>query len=1404
MSAVIGALHVNLGMNSSAFQKGASEVERRLAGMRKTFDRVGSQLQGVGQTLSVGLSAPILAFGGLALRAGGDFEAAMNRVGAISGATESELEALGAAAKEMGATTQYSASQAADALGFLTMAGFSANEAIAALPGTLQLAAAAQMDLGEAADIVSNVLSGYGMTVEELGRVNDVLVKTFTSANTDLSQLGEALKYAGPIASAAGIAFEESAAAIGLMGNAGIQASMAGTSLRGAIGRILDPSASATRTMEDLGLSFTDSEGKILSFDQIIRQLEPHADNAGLFMELFGQRAGPAMAALVSQGADALVDLRAELEGAGGTAAAISEGQMQGFNGAMKRLASAFEAVQIAIAESGLLDFATRLADGMAGLLSQLAEADPALLRVGTIVAGVAAAMGPLLVAAGAVAIAIGAILPVVGALAVPLATLASVAGVVVLAWEPLGAAFDYVREHLHLLSPVIGLVARALVTSLVPAAAAAVKGALALSVAVGKNLFMAMAGAVKSLALFKTALISTGIGAAVLAVGYLVAKFMKLADSVGGVGNAFVVLKAIAAEVARRIGMGWDGLRAVVTGAGLAIRAAALDTLAAVLDLLSGFVNKYIGLYVGAYKAVVAAWDALPAAFRNLGARAMNALIDAVEGGLAGLVGGMNAVLGAVRLPTIPPPDLSGWKTEVGEAVDVVDAAGTAFVEAFTQDYTKPVREGLEAMADEARAGGEAASEAGRAMLKATTEPLETVKALSEAQRMLARQNNGVAEAAEEAGGAIAGATGEAGALGEALDDAGDSGKGMGDDVARGGRAARDALKETRSAAEETREALAGIGKGFLEDLASGDARDAFSGLFEDVKNLAARSLGNLFETAFSAGGGGLAGMLGGLTESFRGVTSGVSALFSGGGIAALGGVLSSAMPILGAGLAIFNLIRSFSSRELIGSGLQLGVSGGEVFGDTFERFDVSTFWGLFRREVTETSPFDEETLAAFQAQVNTVRGGVQEAFGALGISVSEGFLSAVEFAMREIDTADLNEEEAAELISGVFAEYGDALARAVGGVGLEAVQTLAQVQSALDPLGMAFELTAKRVTKASGAIDLVPFAEAAESLAALAGGAQALTEKTAAFFEAFYSDAEKLGVMESRVADTFARLGLAVPRTDAAFRELVLSQDLMTEAGREAYAALLDIAPVFDAVTDAAEEAAQAAAEAAQAQLEAIQAAEAERLAALEAERALIADLTSAREGLLFNLLSDDQQIEFLRQEIADTFANIGIATPENEVQLREVLLGLDLSEAVGRDAYAAISEIVAGFQRVVAADAEAAAAAAQAALEAAEKAAAEAAEAAALELEAAEAFAAAVADMRGAYSFDASGYASEWEAKLSDELQNPDRYSQDVIAAQNTLLAEQTTLLEEIRHQLEKQNRTARDELTFGQLS
>ncbi|MCA2012393.1 phage tail tape measure protein [Cereibacter sphaeroides] len=416
MQSVIGALRVNLGLDSAQFSRGLQQAQDSLR-------QAGQRMQSIGQRMTVGLTAPIAAMGVFALRAGGDFEAAMNRVAAVSGASAGQLEGLSAVAREMGATTQFSASQAADAMGFLAMAGMQTDQIIGALPATLQLAAAAQMDLGAAADTVTNIMAGYGLQIADLGRVNDVLVSAFTGSNTNLQDLGTAMRYAGPVAAAAGVQFEEAAAAIGLMGNAGIQGSMAGTSLRGAISQILNPTNAAADAMRSLGLQFTDAQGRILPLDQIIEQLAPHAEDAGLFMQLFGQRAGPAMAAMVSQGAQALRNLTTRLEESGGTAERIANAQMQGFNGALTRLKSAFEGLQIAIAESGLLEFATELVAKLGDIVGGLAETNPAMLRFTTVAAGIAAALGPALAVIGVLVATLGAVaapvLAVTGAIAV-------------------------------------------------------------------------------------------------------------------------------------------------------------------------------------------------------------------------------------------------------------------------------------------------------------------------------------------------------------------------------------------------------------------------------------------------------------------------------------------------------------------------------------------------------------------------------------------------------------------------------------------------------------------------------------------------------------------------------------------------------------------------------------------------------------------------------------------------------------------------------------------------------------------------------------------------------------------------------------------------------------------------
>jgi TP901 family phage tail tape measure protein len=386
--------------------KGKDDFSKSLNKVGQNMRQVGANLTQVGRTMTMAVTLPVVAMGVSTLATAANFETGMNRVGVVSRATAAEVEQMSAVARELGATTQFSATQAADAMSFLAMAGFNANETMAALPGTLDLAAAGQMDLARAADISSNILTGFNLEAGELSNVGDMLVATFTRTNTNLEQLGEGMKFVAPVASSMGIKIEEVSAAMGLLGNAGIQASMAGTSLRGALAKLANPSREAVATLNRLGIrkeQVITAEGNVKSLTDVVKALESTGASAGDMLQIFGQRAGPGMAALVQQGSGALEDLTKTVRDSAGRggAAEVAAAQMKGLDGALLKLKSAFQELQLAIADSGILEFVTELVTKMAAVIRRMAEAHPAIFKVATVLALVAAVIGPLLIAVG-------------------------------------------------------------------------------------------------------------------------------------------------------------------------------------------------------------------------------------------------------------------------------------------------------------------------------------------------------------------------------------------------------------------------------------------------------------------------------------------------------------------------------------------------------------------------------------------------------------------------------------------------------------------------------------------------------------------------------------------------------------------------------------------------------------------------------------------------------------------------------------------------------------------------------------------------------------------------------------------------------------------------------------------
>lgn len=421
MAFVVGELVAPVSLDPKPFEKGLDETKKKGENWAQqtgeALSKAGTGMEKFGRGWTTGVTLPIVGAGAAVITTAANFESSMNRVKGLTGATGNEFNKLRDQARELGATTQYSASEAADGMGFLAMAGFKTNEILGAMPSVLELAASAQMDLASAADITSNILTGYGKNVSELGHVNDVLVKAMTSANVDLNMLGESLKYVGPVASGVGMDFEEVAAAVGLMGNAGIQGSMAGTSLRQAITALINPTKQAKGIMQELKLEVADSEGNLKSLTEIVGGLEDSGATAADMMALFGQRAGPAMVSLVEQGSDALGDFTANLKNSEGAAKAIAEVNMQGAKGAFLELKSAGEELALSIADSGILEQITGIAKSTADWLRETSKTNPELLKMGVNLALTAAAAGPLISTTGKITKGIGGIFTLTGKL---------------------------------------------------------------------------------------------------------------------------------------------------------------------------------------------------------------------------------------------------------------------------------------------------------------------------------------------------------------------------------------------------------------------------------------------------------------------------------------------------------------------------------------------------------------------------------------------------------------------------------------------------------------------------------------------------------------------------------------------------------------------------------------------------------------------------------------------------------------------------------------------------------------------------------------------------------------------------------------------------------------------------
>jgi TP901 family phage tail tape measure protein len=368
-------------------KQGAKEFEASVRGVSagakradKDLNRLDKRMHSVGKTAGSTKKMMVGLFGGLAATAAIrttlktiiQFEDTMQTVRAVTKASDDEMKRLTATARIMGATTRYSASQAGEGLVFLARAGFTANQAIEALPHTLSLAAAGAIELGEAADFASNIMSAFRLETKEMERVVDVLVNTANSANTDVRQLAEAMKYSAPVAGALGISIEQTAAAIGVMGDAGIQGSMAGTSMRGVLAALVGPTDQAKKALKQMGLTAHEVNPEYNDLTEVFEKFRAANMGAAEANAIFGRR-NISAALVIASSTEKLRELTRANEEAERAARDAAKTMSDDLEGALKSLGSVVSELMLQTGDSGLGESLRSTIDLMTDTLRVLA-----------------------------------------------------------------------------------------------------------------------------------------------------------------------------------------------------------------------------------------------------------------------------------------------------------------------------------------------------------------------------------------------------------------------------------------------------------------------------------------------------------------------------------------------------------------------------------------------------------------------------------------------------------------------------------------------------------------------------------------------------------------------------------------------------------------------------------------------------------------------------------------------------------------------------------------------------------------------------------------------------------------------------------------------------------------------
>ncbi|MBT2735134.1 phage tail tape measure protein [Bacillus sp. ISL-7] len=408
------------------------------------FKAVGGKMQDIGKNLSASVTLPIVGIGAASVKTAMEFEAQMDRVGAIAGATSEDMDSLSKTALDLGANTSKSASEVALGMENMAAMGFTANEVIGAMPGVIAAAEASGSDMAQTADVMASSLNIFSLKATDATKVADILAKTANISAASLTDMQYALKYAGPPAAALGMSLEETSAAIGIMTNAGMDGSSAGTTLRGALLGLLDPSEENSKRMEKMGVAITDSKGNFVGLSKLIQNLTESMDGqtetqkAATISALVGKEAVSGMLSLMKAGPSTIDKMTKSLEDSGGASKEAAAKMKDNLKGAIDELGGTIETAAITIGTT-LKPAVLKMSSTIQGLVDKFQKLTPEGQKTILTIAGIAAAVGPVLVITGTLVSSVGTIVTAFGAASTAIAGAGGLVGALTALAGPVG-----------------------------------------------------------------------------------------------------------------------------------------------------------------------------------------------------------------------------------------------------------------------------------------------------------------------------------------------------------------------------------------------------------------------------------------------------------------------------------------------------------------------------------------------------------------------------------------------------------------------------------------------------------------------------------------------------------------------------------------------------------------------------------------------------------------------------------------------------------------------------------------------------------------------------------------------------------------------------------------------------